>query len=142
MTLKSTDPSENPVLDPQTMSTEHDRAVIRAGMRAVIAAMNSAAMTPFLEEGTVPPPGLTSLTMSSTDEELDGYIKALANPYFHSAGTAAMGSVVDSECRVKGVHGLRVVDTSIMPHIISAHLQAPVYAIAEQAASIIVESAK
>lgn len=49
---------------------------------------------------------------------------------------------MDSECRVKGVHGLRVMDSSITPISVTAHLQAPVYALAEQAASVIVEAAE
>ena len=54
-----------------------------------------------------------------------------------SAGTCAMGAVVDAECRVRGVEGLRVVDASVMPMPVSAHIQAAVYALSEQAAAII-----
>lgn len=53
-----------------------------------------------------------------------------------------MGSVVDTECRVKGVAGLRVVDASIFPGPIAAHHQAAVYAVAERAAGMIVEGTK
>ncbi len=52
-------------------------------------------------------------------------------------GTAAMGKVVDANLRVKGVKGLRVVDASAFPVSITGHLQAAVYALAEQAAEII-----
>lgn len=52
-----------------------------------------------------------------------------------------MGMVVDTELRVKGVKGLRVVDASVFPIALGAHLQAPVYALAEQAAHIIAGSA-
>lgn len=53
----------------------------------------------------------------------------------HGSGTCAMGSVVDSECRVKGVHCLRGIDASIFPNPLGAHYQAAVYAVAEQVCS-------
>lgn len=141
VTLRSTNPHDNPVFDPNSLSTEHDRAVLRAGMRATMDAMSSAPMAPFLEPDEIPPPGRASLNKSSTDAELDERIRDLALGYYHPVGTAAMGRVVDSECRVMGAHGLRVVDASIIPLAISAHLQAPVYGLAEQAAAMIAQSA-
>jgi choline dehydrogenase-like flavoprotein len=51
----------------------------------------------------------------------------------HGSGTCAMGSVVDSECRVKLLEGVRVVDASIFPNPLGAHYQAAVYAVAEMA---------
>lgn len=52
-------------------------------------------------------------------------------------GSAAMGKVVDADLKVKGVQHLRIVDASVLPVIITGHLQIPVYALAEQAAVII-----
>lgn len=52
-----------------------------------------------------------------------------------------MGKVIDSDCKVYGIDGLRVVDCSIMPLSITAHLQAPMYGIAEAAADIIAKAA-
>lgn len=57
-------------------------------------------------------------------------------------GTAAMGKVVDADLRVKGVKKLRVVDTSVFPVVITAHLQVATYATAYQAAAIIYQSNK
>ena len=57
--------------------------------------------------------------------------------YYHPEGTAAMGSVVDSKCRIKGVENLRVVDASILTNSFAAHFQAPLYAISQSAADLI-----
>ncbi|KAI9721173.1 MAG: hypothetical protein M1828_005280 [Chrysothrix sp. TS-e1954] len=141
VSLNSTDPHDNPVIDPQYVSTEHDRVVLRAGMRYVMQAMSSPAMQEHISTET-PPPGLQPLTVDSSDAELDERIDTLAFPWYHAAGTASMGSVVDTECRVYGVQGLRVVDASIIPLTVTAHLQAPVYALAEQASSMISSSLK
>ena len=95
-----------------------------------------------------------NIGLDSTDEELNARMKPFSGTWYHPGGTAAMGSVVDSECRVDGVQGLRVVDASILPKPLGAHYQgtklwplrkmklmsrnlAPIYAIAEQASDMI-----
>ena len=108
-------------------------------MRRCMRAMESSAIEPFVESET-PPPGMPNINADSSDAELDERIRALTWSWFHCAGTAAMGKVVDAECRVYGAEGLRVVDTSIMPISVTAHLQAPMYAVAEQAADMIAKS--
>jgi choline dehydrogenase-like flavoprotein len=50
----------------------------------------------------------------------------------HGSGTCSMGTVVDTKCRVKGVEGLRVIDSSVFPMPVGAHYQAAVYAVVEQ----------
>ncbi len=93
-----------------------------------------------LIEHEVVPEGHTALTSESTDEEIDARVKRSAATWFHFAGSAAMGKVVDSDLRVFGVDGLRVCDASVLPCPIGAHYQVVVYAIAEQAAEIIASS--
>jgi choline dehydrogenase-like flavoprotein len=87
-----------------------------------------------------------SLAETKTDEDLRLWLKRAATTDWHPVGTCAMGGnagpaggVVDERLRVYGVKGLRVVDASVMPLQISAHLQATVYAIAEKAAAMIFE---
>ena len=77
------------------------------------------------------------MTSKSTDQELDARVRRCAGTFYHTAGTASMGEVVDAECKVKGVLGLRVVDASVMPTPVSAHFMVAVYALAEQMAEII-----
>lgn len=139
VTLASNRSTDNPIVDPRYFTTEHDRVVIRAGIRRVIQAMESPALEDFIE-GETPPPGMRRINSKSSDTELDERVNAMSWSWFHSSGTASMGKVVDSKCRVYGVERLRVVDTSIIPLSLTAHLQAPMYAIAESAADLIAQS--
>ena len=82
-------------------------------------------------------------SVSSEDEsQIENFVRGGVDTENHHAGTAAMlpqelGGVVDSQLRVYGVNGLRIVDASVMPMIPAAHLQDTVYAIAERAAEFI-----
>ena len=139
VTLASDKATDDPIIDPRYFTTEHDRVVMRAGIRRILQAMKSPAMKDYIESET-PPPGMPRINSGSSDLELDNRINATSSSFYHTAGTASMGKVVDSKCCVYGVKGLRVVDTSIMPISITAHLQAPMYAIAEAAAEIIAQA--
>ena len=85
------------------------------------------------------PEGLPAeaVTLEDSDEKLDQRLAMTAGTTWHASGTCSMGKVVDTEFRVRGVEGLRIVDASVIPVPLSAHIQAPVYALAEQAAAII-----
>lgn len=82
-------------------------------------------------------------SVSSEDEsQIENFVRGGVDTENHHAGTAAMlplelGGVVDSQLRVYGVNGLRIVDASVMPMIPATHLQDTVYAIAEKAAEFI-----
>src|SRR5205823_14870150 len=78
-----------------------------------------------------------------SDDQIDAYIRATAITVHHPLGTCKMGgasdpkAVVDAECKVIGVDGLRVVDASVMPDLVGGNINAPVIMIAEKAADLI-----
>jgi choline dehydrogenase len=79
-----------------------------------------------------------------SDSEVDAFVREKSATVFHPVGTCRMGSpesddgvVVDSNCRVVGVEGLRVVDASIMPSITSGNTNAPVIMMAEKCSDMI-----
>ncbi|CAI6341039.1 unnamed protein product [Periconia digitata] len=136
ITLASTNVADDPILDPNYLATEIDRTIMRQGFRAAIRIMETPEALTYVEHET-PPPGYPRLTSSCTDEEIDARLAHVGASMFQNAGTASMGTVVDTDCRVKGIQGLRVADASIIPVSIASHYQAGVYAIAERIADII-----
>lgn len=139
VTLKSADPHDPPKIDLNYLATETDRCVAREGVRTLARLMlQSGFGKEYIAGETVPPvPGVEAVSLEDSDEKLDKRIALAGVTTWHSGGTCAMGKVVDAEFRVKGVEGLRVVDASVLPIPLSAHPQAPVYAMTEQAAAII-----
>ena len=137
VTIASADARTPPLIDPNYYSTEVDRAILRAAIRQTTHVLSETPEGKEMIECEAPHPGFFPLRPDSTDEEIDAQVKQGGNTFYHSAGSASMGSVVDTELRVKGVGNLRIVDASIIPLPITAHYEAVVYAIAEKAADII-----
>ncbi|KAJ5662725.1 alcohol oxidase [Penicillium macrosclerotiorum] len=138
ITLASTDPMADPILNPAYLSTEMDRATMRAGMRLALQVMETDAAREVVE-GETPPPGHEPLTSACTDSDLDRRMQIVGSSFFQNGGTAAMGSVVDTQCRVKGVQNLRVCDASVLPVPLAGHYQAPMYAFGEAVAQMLLE---
>lgn len=135
--LASADPMDDPVIDPQYLSADRDLEVLREGIKK---AREIAQADPFDEiRGQEVWPG----TDAQTDAEIEAHIRETCHTVYHPAGTCKMGpaddemAVVDSRLRVRGVEGLRVADTSIMPKITSGNTNAPAIAIGERAADLI-----
>ena len=80
-----------------------------------------------------------------TDADIDAFVRAHAETAYHPCGSCGMGegddAVVDGQGRVHGVEGLRIVDASIMPSIVTGNLNAPTIMIGEKASSMILKSA-
>lgn len=136
VTLKSNDPLDNPVCDPRFFSTHTDRFIMR---RAIREGLLLAATGPLAEEieGEVAPLGSVPLTKDSGDEEIDARVRAETMTISHPIGTCALGTVLDSKFRVKGLKGLRVCDASVFPEPIAVMPSCMIYAMAELCADII-----
>lgn len=139
VTLKSADPHDPPRIDLNFLATETDRCVAREGLRTLTRLMLETKFgKEYVAGESVPPvPGMEAVSLDDSDGKLDRRIALGGMTTWHSGGSCAMGKVVDAEFRVKGVDGLRVVDASALPVPLSAHIQAPLYAMTEQAAAII-----
>ncbi|OHE94571.1 hypothetical protein CORC01_10099, partial [Colletotrichum orchidophilum] len=142
VTLSSADPATAPLINPNFFASGVDRFVWRDSIRRMTRMMigGDSPLSQGIVEAEATTGGLKPFTLESTDEEIEERIRASVIGTYHPMGTCAMGKVVDSNLRVKGVSNLRVVDASVFPTIITAHIQAAVYALAEQAAEIIASS--
>jgi choline dehydrogenase len=124
-------PQEHPAIRPNYLSTEEDRRIAAQAIRITRAIVGQPALARYSPEEFRPGPA------SQSEPDLRAAAGAIGTTIFHPAGTAAMGRVVDSELRVCGIGGLRVVDASVMPAITSGNTAAPVMMIAEKAAATI-----
>lgn len=139
--LASNRPEDKPVIDPNFFADPYDMKTLIAGFREarrIFAQPALAAMT-----GAEIEPG----AQYQSNAEIDAALRKIVNTAYHPTGTCKMGpdsdpmAVVDGRLRVRGVVGLRVVDASVMPEIISGNTSAPTMMIAERAARFILEDA-
>jgi choline dehydrogenase-like flavoprotein len=137
ITLGSADPEAPPVIDPNYCATEADRFVMREGWRVLSRLMLETPEGQDLVADEIRPEGQGCLPSDASDADIDARIKIGGMSCSHPAASCSMGKVVDGSCRVFGVHGLRVVDASVIPVPLAAHYQVPVFALAEQAVDII-----
>jgi choline dehydrogenase len=133
--LLSWDAEVPPIVDPNYLGDERDMATILEGLRIAREIGTAPALGEWRAEELAPGPFVVD------DVSLSEYIRATTSSYYHPVGTCAIGendrSVVDSELRVHGIDGLRVVDASVMPSLPSNNTLATVYAIAERGAELI-----
>lgn len=131
--------SDPPHIDPGYLGARTDLATLIAGLRKGREILAAAPFRKFLGHERFPGPAAQS------DAELETFIRTSAETEYHPVGTCRMGSdplaVVDQRLRVHGVSGLRVVDCSIMPTLVSGNTNAPAIMIGEKGAAMIAEDA-
>ncbi len=134
ITLRSADPLLPPVIDPAYLSDPRDMDGLLAGTKAMRDIMEANALSRYKRAELYAEEG-------GSDAALTSRIRARADTIYHPVGTCRMGSddgaVVDSQLRVRGVEGLRVVDASVMPTLIGGNTNAPVIMMAEKIAASI-----
>lgn len=137
--LKSPNPKSYPAIHANYLSSTADQEVAVAGMRWSRKFAETNILKPLISEELRP--GLTA----TTDEQLLDAGRNLAQSIYHPTSTCKMGpssdpmAVVDERLRVHGLNGIRVVDASIMPALVSGNTNAPTIMIAEKAADMILE---
>ena len=138
--LASADPNQAPLIDPNYLSDPDDLRMAIEGLRFARRVMSSPSMKAFLARERMPGSDKVS------DMDLASYIREWAKTDYHPVGACKMGTdslaVVDPELRVRGIEGLRVCNSSVMPFEISANTNAPTIMIAEKASDFILASAR
>ena len=133
--LKSADPLAAPGIDPRFLSDERDLQTLIRGAKMTRAMLEAPAMAKYKHKE------LFGVSDDTTDSEWEQHIRNRSDTVYHPVGTCKMGhdemAVVDSNLRVHGMQGLRVVDASIMPALVSGNTNAPTIMIAEKAVDMV-----
>ena len=136
---RSSNPEDPPVIHPNYLATEGDRATAVGAFRFARRLMSQSALAPFVQDEKTP-----GSQVQSDDEIIDVYRKRGQSGY-HAMGTCRMGAdenaVLDERLRVRGASGLRVVDLSVVPGPLSGNTNGPTMAIAARASDLILEDA-
>jgi choline dehydrogenase len=139
ISLASANPNDAPAIRPNYLSAETDRRCMLAGLKLSRRIAQASALKDYITEEYQPGPHVAS------DDELLDFIRQTAGTIFHPSGTCKMGddpmAVVDTQLRVRGLKNIRVVDTSIMPTLISGNTNAPTIMIAEKVSDMILQDA-
>src|SRR4051812_43190725 len=133
--LKSAVPADMPLIDPNYWADPYDRRMSLEGLKIAREIMGQPALQKFLIAERMPGPG------TITDDELAEYAFRTCKTDHHPVGTCKMGvddmAVVDPELKVRGLDGLRVIDSSIMPRLVSSNTNAPTIMIGEKGADLV-----
>jgi choline dehydrogenase len=133
--LKTKNPHDHPSILFNYMSHEEDWREFRAGIRITREIVQQQALATYLGKEISPSDKV------QTDTEIDAFVRAHGETSYHPSCSCAMGyddmAVVDKDAKVHGLEGLRVIDASIMPRIITGNLNAPTIMMAEKLADVI-----
>ena len=135
--LVSDDPLADPLIEANYLSTPEDRRVLREAVTIGRDVVAQVALDPYRDAELAPGPDVRG------DAAIDAWVRQTAETIYHPIGTCKMGAegdpmaVVDGQLRVRGIAGLRVVDASVMPSLVSGNTNAPTIMIAEKAADMI-----
>jgi choline dehydrogenase len=138
--IRSADPAAPPEIRVNYLASEVDRTTNVEGLKILRKILRAPALEPYVAEEVDPGDKVTS------DEALLAYCRARGTTIYHPTSTCRMGNdplaVVDQRLRVRGIEGLRVVDASVMPDLVSGNTNAPVIMIAEKASDMILQDAR
>src|SRR5271154_2438448 len=138
--IRSPFPALPPAIQPNYLSTQADKDVLIAGLRIARKVFQSPAMAASVTGEVMPGPA------TERDEDFLDHIRRTAGTTYHPTSTCMMGqherAVVDTALRVRGVEGLRVIDASIMPTVVSGNTNAATIMIAEKGADMILNEAR
>jgi choline dehydrogenase len=138
--IRSADPAAPPEIRINYLAAETDRAAFIDGIRILRKILDAPALKPYVMDEFLPGPKVSS------DEDLLDYCRQTGSTIYHPTSTCRMGSdplaVVDQRLRVRGIEGLRVVDASVMPDLMSGNTNAPTIMIAEKASDMILQDAR
>jgi choline dehydrogenase len=138
--IRSADPAAPPEIRINYLATETDRGAFIDGIRILRDILARPALKPFVVSEAYPGSDKVS------DEDILDYCRRTGSTVYHPTSTCRMGSdplaVVDQRLRVRGIEGLRVVDASVMPDLMSGNTNAPTIMIAEKASDMILEDAR
>ncbi|MBP2295770.1 GMC family oxidoreductase [Azospirillum rugosum] len=135
--LASPDPEAAPRIQPNYLHEEADRRTMVEGLRIARSLFQTEPLSGCVTEELLPGPATQS------DEEWLHHVRSVAGTGAHASGTCRMGpdpmSVVDNRLRVHGIDGLRVIDASIMPTVVSGNTNAAAMMIGEKGADLVLE---
>jgi choline dehydrogenase len=138
--IKSADPAMPPEIRINYLATETDRTAFVEGFKILRKILAAPALKPYVVDEVLPGSKVTS------DEDILAFCRKAGSTVYHPTSTCRMGNdplaVVDQRLRLRGIEGLRVVDASVMPDLMSGNTNAPTIMIAEKASDMILEDAR
>jgi choline dehydrogenase len=138
VSLSSANPLDEPLIDPRYLSEARDREMAIQQVRTIREVLAQPEIARYIKKERLPG------AKAQSDSDIMAYVRQYASCDYHPVGTCRMGTgddaVVDPELKVHGLNGLRVIDASIMPRLVSGNTMAPTMMIAEKGADLVKSS--